>query len=228
MSDDHLRSDDPRVLRSERGFIDLDKWLSLLEELQQDPKVRFDAWLVACLLKSGRRAYVHLRGGWQTDSSYVAWGCRNLLELRVFARYVARSPADRKRFTDDMTVDTSQSAKAIIAMAEREVPGASSSDEEIVLLLQTTQRLKSASGFDGNKYLSIAELAKEMKLDEELSIHKVCSKLVHPSAQSILLIDHELQAERDALFLYGGRYLIDLMYDLIPFIETLQHESQQQ
>ena len=77
--------------------------------------------------------------------------------------------------------------------------------------------------FEGKSYLSATDLAKKMSFGEEFgALHTICSKLVHPTAQSILSIDLEDQHQRDALFILGGGYLIDLMNDLAPFMQLLK------
>ncbi len=110
-------------------------------------------------------------------------------------------------------------------MAERDRPGATTSDDDIVRLLNISNALTAESGHDGNSFLKPTKEAKRLGLEHELSIHKLCSKLVHPTAQSVLLINRESQDERDAFFLHGGRYLIELVNDLGPFVEGLDARS---
>jgi hypothetical protein len=224
MCEDRLHPDDPKVLSSERVVDEIDYFLSLLEPLDEH---EWDAHLVGCLLKSARRAHLHLQAGWHTDSTYLAWACRNLLELRIFAAYVVKSPENRVRFTDDMTVDSNQSTREVVKMAERDLPGSTTSDKDIVQLLNISNALTAESGYDGKKFLGPKKLAKELGLEHEWSTHKLCSKLVHPTAQSILLVACEGQDERDAFFLSGSRYLVELVNDLGPLVEglTVAHSS---
>ena len=204
----------------EEQVVILEEWLSAIE--QSATAESNDKWLVISLLKSAQRTYKHLRNGWPSDSTYTAWACRNLLELRIFTKYVTRSLTDRKRFMADLTVDSSDSAAALIKLTYSVVPKSNLEDEDISSLSKAVKALNDKLKFEGKSYLSATDLAKKMGFGEEFSaLHKICSKLVHPTAQSILSIDLEDQHQRDALFILGGGYLIDLMNDLVPFIQLL-------
>lgn len=228
MTDEGIGPNDWRVKNAEGQFLALDGWIAFLERLSHDSIVGFDAWLALCLIKSGRLAYIHMRAGWHSDSAYVAWGCRNLLELRIFGKYVAKSPENRKRFTDDMTVDASQSLNAVVEMDERLAPGLTLSDQDVIEMIEALRALKEASGYEGAQFLVTTKLAVELGLKDELSIYKICSKLIHPTAQSILLVGSQNQDERDALFLHGCRYLFDLMDDMARFVAELQAQTKAQ
>jgi hypothetical protein len=228
MNCDFMSLDDEKVRNADCQLAILDERLAALERIKPAPSLLNGLWVSISLLKSSRRAYRHLRAGWQVDSSCVAWGCRNLLELSIFAKYVVRSPSDLKRFIGDVVIDTDQSAKALIQLVDKTVPASTSVEAEKQALQTSIDTLRSKSRFDGNDYLSAKKLAKEMNIDDKVhDIYKLCSKLIHPTAQSILLIDKEDQHERDALFVCGANYLIDLMNDMVPFMELLHKEGHQ-
>jgi hypothetical protein len=225
MTGEGIGTEDWRVRNIEEQAQNLDKLIVFLDGRVNDPKLGTDFWLVMCLVKSAKLAYKHIRSGWQTDSSHVAWACRNLLELRIFGKYAAHSAENRKRFIADMTVDSVQSNEAVIKMIELNKPGSPTAKEEIAELIRISDALRQTSGFEGRSYLLSTILAKELGLIDELSIYKLCSKLIHPTAQSIFLVASQNQNERDALFLSGGRYLLDLMDDLVSLTEQLQVEN---
>lgn len=218
--------DDEKVRNADHQLAILEEWLAVMESIESAPSLRNGLWVSISLLKSSRRAYHHLRAGWQVDSSCVAWGCRNLLELSIFAKYVVRSPLNLKRFIDDAVVDSAQSVDALLRLVQRLVPSSTCLDEAEQALVVNIDTLRLKSGFNGNDYLQATRLAKDMNIDDKIhDIYKICSKLIHPTAQSILLIHMEDQHERDSLFLYGANYLIDLMNDMVPFMEVLQKEG---
>jgi len=217
MSDDKLSLDDPRLKTAEENALALEVCLSHIE---RSAPVSNDKWLVTSLLKSTRRAYGHLRNGWPNDSTYTAWACRNLLELRVFTKYIVRSSDDRKRFISHLVLDFEQSTEAQKKLTAQVAPELSLDDNDS--LLGELRTIKQNLGFVENRYLSAADLAKELNLEEEFGVmNKICSKLVHPTALSILLIDLAPQTKRDVLLLHGCAYLEKLLRDILPFAETL-------
>ena len=215
-------SEDPRIKIAEENFIGLGRWLSTLEQLSESTN---DQLIAKALLKSAHRAYAHLRIGANSDLTYCAWACRNLLELHIFTRYLIRSVVERKRFIDHFYIDYEQQAKAqekYIVQLDRAIGLDANTDTEMQVFqsfLNTIQVHKTRREIKENKYLATIEIAKEVRLEEEFaSMNKVCSKLVHPTALSILAIAFpEHQIPRDALLLSGAGYLKKLLDDILPF-----------
>ena len=141
--------DDWRVRNIEEQAPRLDLSIAHLEGNIDDSRWGRDLWMILCLIKAAKRAYTHLRSGRLDDSSHVAWACRNLLEIRIFSKYVSLSAENRKRFMNDMTVDTVQTNDAIIRMMELVRPGCPDSQDEIERLKQTSEALQQESGYNG-------------------------------------------------------------------------------
>jgi hypothetical protein len=215
--DDYLSTDDRRITTAEENVRILQEWISHLEQFASESN---ESWLLVSLLKSTLRAYHHLRNGWKSDSTYTAWACRNLLELRIFAKYIAASSDNGKRFMSDLVVDGEQKSDALKNLAFSVTPELRSEyDDPHPKILQA---MRTKLQFQGSNYLSATSLVKELGLEEDFGfMHKLCSKLVHPTAQSILSIDLEDQHERDVHLLYGCNYLSDLVNDLIPLAQQL-------
>ncbi|MGD0733127.1 MAG: hypothetical protein ABR956_17825 [Terracidiphilus sp.] len=208
---------DPRITIAEKNVVILEEWLSHIEQLAPASN---ESWLLISLLKSARRAYHHLRNGWQCDSTYTAWACRNLLELRVFAKYIAASPENRKRFVCDLIVDSEEKSEALKNLAFRVTPELSLNYDDPHPGIHRAMR--DDLSFQGGKYLSATQLAPQLGLEADFRFtHKMCSKLVHPTAQSILSIDLEDQNERDVHLLYGCNYLTEVVNDIIPVAQAL-------
>jgi hypothetical protein len=212
-----LSPGDPRIGVAEENVVILEEWLSNLEQLSPASN---ESWLIISLLKSARRAYQHLRNGWQCDSTYTAWACRNLLELRIFAKYIAVSPENLKRFVCDLIVDSEEKSVALKKLALRFSPELSLDYDDPNPEIHRSMRDKLS--FQGSNYLSAMHLASQLGLEEDFNfMYKMCSKLVHPTAQSVLSIDSEDQNERDVHLLYGCNYLTDLVNDVIPMAQAL-------
>ena len=195
----------------------LDRRISFIE---RNAPYSCEKWLVVSLLLASRRAYAHLRKGWPVESAYTAWACRNLLELRIFVKYIVLSSENRKRFMYDFLIDSKQTTEMQKRLAGQVAPNLSL--EQYDFLLQSLASKRDDLNFTENKYLKPSELATSLGLSDEFDVmNKLCSKLVHPTVQSILSTDVDAQPERDLLFLKGRDYLADLMREITPFAQSL-------
>ena len=84
--------------------------------------------------------------------------------------------------------------------------------------LNTIRKRKAELGV-ADKFLTTRNMAEEIGLGTEfVSMNKICSKLVHPTALSILGIDFPgKQSERDVLLMTGAEYLQELVSHLLAF-----------
>jgi hypothetical protein len=90
-------------------------------------------------------------------------------------------------------------------------------------LLANVAVIRSASTFQGKQYLQVMVIARELGFGDKLfAVHNLCSKQIHPTAQSILQGNREQQGERDAYLIFGINYLIGIMSDLIPLMIQLR------
>lgn len=216
-----LSLDDPRVKVAKDNSYALDQRISFVEINAPDSCER---WLVLSLLLASRRAYAHLWKGWPVESAYTAWACRNLLELRIFAKYLVLSPENRKRFMYDFIIDSEQTTEVQKRLAGQVAPNLSL--EQYDFLLQSLASKRDDLDFTENKYLKPRDLAPSLGLGDEFDfMNKLCSKLVHPTVQSILSDDKDAQSERDLFFLKGRDYLADLMREITPFAQSLCVET---
>jgi hypothetical protein len=138
----------------------------------------------------------------------LAWGCRNLLELAIFTRFVLVSEANARRFAGDRLVD---GCDIITSLRALELHIDSQSDTTLLdEALCRMQAQMTAEGVTTKRYLATADLAEMVGMKEEfVCMNKVCSKLVHPTAWSILAVnkgDNAFTQGRPVLFQAGGRY----------------------
>jgi hypothetical protein len=217
MCSDALGIDDPRLKVAHDNILILEEWILYLGE--KEPKTN-DTWFAASMLKSARRAYNHLHEGWRSDSTYTAWACRNLLELRVFARFIVGSAANRARFLNDWFIDMEQTTDAQKKVTTQQIASSDTSDHDLQLI--KLRSMKASLGLAETQYLKVGDLAAQLGLDAEFrGMNKLCSKLVHPTAQSILSIEFDDQSERDTLLLIGCSALSELLSDVAAFVQTL-------
>jgi hypothetical protein len=166
--------------------------------------------------------YDYLKVGYnQKNSHMLAWACRNLLELAVFTKFVLMCEGNARRFAQDRLIDGCDIIKSLKAL---ELYIDSKSNTGLLDdALSRMQAQMTAEGVTDTKYLSINVLAQNVGMKEEyLCMNRVCSKLVHPTAWSILAVNKGEDAfsqSRPILFQAGVRYLCDL------YLEIEQHNA---
>jgi hypothetical protein len=178
--------------------------------------------ILTCLLNALLREYDDsLRIGMDKDSTLlVAWGCRNSLELNVFTKYVLQGSDNAKSFADDLWIDSLD-----IFTSFREWPRFHSPASQAPGLDQTIANLQSQKAkIARNTYLRVSDLAKTVGFEEEYKrMHKATSKLVHPTAFSVLGNPDEresLGAElRQNFFMTGIRYGLDAFTEIKDHVE---------
>jgi hypothetical protein len=157
--------------------------------------------------------YHQLRIGYRDDNNHLlAWACRNLLELAVFTKYVLISEANARRFGDDRLIDGSNIIESLKAL-ELHI----NAHADTTLLDDALARMQAqmaAENVTATKYLAVGSLAETVGMKEEYAcMNKVCSKLVHPTAWSILAVnkgDNAFSQFRPIFFQAGAQYFCDL------------------
>jgi hypothetical protein len=157
--------------------------------------------------------YDHLKIGYSNnDDHLLAWACRNLLELTVFAKYVLISEDNARRFAQDRLIDGCDIIRSLKALELHANP---QSDNALLDDALTRMQAQMASeGITLQKYLSTSVLAGHVGMKEEYDcMNRVCSKLVHPTAWSILAVnsgENAFTQARPLLFTMGAGYGCDL------------------
>jgi hypothetical protein len=164
--------------------------------------------LLICVL----REYKQLREGYEKYTGLAAWACRNLLELNVFTKWILVSDVNTKRFMADVAVDGTEMFESMKKWMEHTDPSAVSAPMNETIRLGHIRR--SQEGTTGKKHLKVKELADAVGMtDDYVHTNTLCSKLVHPTAWSVINIDDEGEGEyaaiRPLLFHSGVRYGIE-------------------
>jgi len=162
------------------------------------------------LLNSVSKQYQNLKFGYEKDTALEAWACRNLLELDVYIRYVLKSESNARRFVGDVTIDGIDIFESMKKWMEYVSP--ESENLELKETLRLAYERRNAEGLNNEKYLNVRALAKEVGMEVDYDhTFKLCSKLVHPTAFSLLSMndDGEYAYFREILFHAGMRYGLD-------------------
>jgi hypothetical protein len=73
--------------------------------LESVPQNSWFAPLLVHLIQSTLREYQHLKIGYAKSIPFLAWACRNMLELNIITQHVLKSESDAKDFIDDRFTD---------------------------------------------------------------------------------------------------------------------------
>jgi hypothetical protein len=179
----------------------------------REPEEMWFANLITALLNSTLREYNHLKIGLRKDTGLLAWACRNLLELYIFTQFVLISEENARRFIGDRLVDGIQIFESFRKWHLMIDAGADTSPEEETVRLARAQM--TTEGMTEEKFLETRKLAAVVGMEDEYAhFNKVCSKLVHPTAWSVLAMNNEGELANLApiLFFVGARYGSDIGY----------------
>jgi len=145
---------------------------------------------ITALLRALGREYRYLDIGFAKDGRLLAWACRNLLEINLYTEYSLRSEANAKAFADDQIIDALDIFSAFKKWIMAGDPNATTPLLDITLA--TMQQAKTQLGVTRTKYLRTEDIAVALdRLDEYKHFNKVSSKLIHPTAYSLLAVQEE-------------------------------------
>jgi hypothetical protein len=176
--------------------------------------------IVRELVDAAIKNFNELRGGYVAGNlNLIAWASRNLLELTVFTRYVLKSGPNARRFGDDRLVD---GCELIIALRELEQfhdPSAPTPGLDDALKRMEDQKV--AENVTATRHLEASVLAREVGMEQEFrSMNRVSSKLVHPTAWSMLAENagrSSYPEAKDLLFGTGIAYISQIYMEVRDF-----------
>jgi len=133
--------------------------------------------------------------------STKAWACRNLLETHVQVRYVLTSAENAKSYGDDAWVDQIQLLQAFRVWADilgtklaQHIADFGLTNEQTLFTAALDESIgklkieKINEGVAKDSYVSVQAMAAHVGMQEEFKhINKLTSKLVHPTAYSVLV-----------------------------------------
>jgi hypothetical protein len=164
--------------------------------------------------------YWMLRDAYSKDQQdRVAWACRNLLELAVFAEFVVESATNAKEFAEDRLIDGHQ-----IALQLQNLEAWEKSDEtvsHVVPIVQGYVQQMKAEHITRTQFHRVENIAKGELKKEFSTVNRLCSKFVHPTAWSLLTAHQgpeRFPQASEILFVYGAKYFMTVCAALMPHI----------
>jgi len=170
----------------------------------------------------------HLKRAYkERELNYLAWAARNLLELRIWSMYVAKSEQNAWRFHQDQFIDGLTSVRSMEKAADKVGRAA---DAEFLRLNAAALRAKlkpladNAGVTEANKYLSPKLVAKELDIAGEFDVHNtITSKLLHATGFSVLVAGDEVSttSTMDSCFAYAASNGLSILDKLNAHMKSL-------
>lgn len=222
------------------------KILAVLDDLGRQialaPEDEPSAAVLLCFTAKVREEFVRLTTPGVTLSAR-AWACRNLLELRTQVTYALSTPERMREFRDDVFVDGLQIFEAYRDLAEvlagrlgetRQSMGIrlSQTDSNGAVLDKTIENLKRAKADEQitrTTYISTANMARLTGTAKEFEhVNRITSKLVHPTAFSVLVASGSLSLEFDGFKMLGhagAAYAVEAVLKIRQYLNRLADED---
>jgi len=146
------------------------------------------------------------------------------LELRIIALYIVKSKDNAYRFINDMIPDGIELFEAVVRIQERvrKTEGLEVDSGPARQTLSNLNARKLGLGMNqSDSHLDMLTLAKEVGLRQEyLDVNKICSKLVHRTAFSVLVFEPEgeLGYIGPLMYHFGVQYGLDVWATLTAHI----------
>jgi hypothetical protein len=173
-----------------------------------------EAWfprLLIGLVNATLREYQHLKAGLEHSTAMVAWACRNLLDLHIYARYVLASVSNARRFSGERLSEGIESYDTFQTWLARNDPALVPPALEEAIRSLIEQR--SEAGLAEAPPLRLTRIAAEVGLaDEYANMSRLSLALARPNAFSILSegeADH-ISRMRPILFRAGAGHGMEI------------------
>ena len=135
----------------------------------------------------------------------IAWATRNIMELRILARYVCLSQANVDRFQNDVLTVGATTLRSMARLYDglRKESGGPPMPPALYRNQGELQSARDEAGLGQESALIARTCARKVGLEKEfLALSSVTSPLVHPSAISVLKT-FDLEAYRAAVTAHG-------------------------
>jgi len=188
--------------------------------LQEEPTqtIWFKNILIS-LLSALLREYRSLTVGFRKSTPLLAWACRNMLELNICTKYVLLRGTNAKDFVDDMWIDGIEIFSSFRAWITFHNPGGTAPGLDQIIADFLAEKAK--QGISRTKYLRTQHMAAAVDFSDEYQhMNKVTSKLVHPTAFSVLnpFDKGEPGHLKPVLFNNGVRFGVEAFADIRKYI----------
>lgn len=202
---------------ADRGLKEIEEFGDWLEE--QPAKAIWFKNILICLLNALLREYRSLRVGFKKSTPLLAWACRNMLELNIYTKYALLKGSNAKDFVDDRWIDAIEMFSSFRIWINFYNPGGATPGLDQTITNFSEEKAK--RGITRAKYMRMETMAAAVNFSEEYKhINKVASKLVHPTAFSVLgsFDEGELGQLKPILFNNGVRFLVEAFADVRRYV----------
>lgn len=175
--------------------------------------------ILICLLSALLREHRSLTVGFKKSTPLLAWACRNMLELNIYTKYALLNGSNARSFVDDMWIDAIEIFCSFRRWITLHDPAAMTPELDQTIAKFRSEKAK--QGLRRTKYLRTQDMAASVNFSEEYQhMNKVTSKLVHPTAFSVLTTfdQGELGYLRPILADAGVRYGVEAFADIRQYI----------
>jgi hypothetical protein len=147
----------------------------------------------------------------------VAWAARNLMELELWSHFVTVSRVNAKEFHDDRLVDGKDLMTRLIGLLSPHDPLKPFLDPITQMDMKLDSEMALAGIEDDRTHIKIASIAKSRGTQAEYyTMNSLLSKLVHPTAFSILAaIDEKDTSLNCEILLFVGCHYCNIALDRI-------------
>lgn len=174
--------------------------------------------------------YERLRAAARDNAQVMmAWSCRNLLELAIFAKFVIHSESNADEFAEDRLIDGLQIVENVKSLEMLFNPNLAISGFDAGIA--DFKRMMQNEGITRKKFKRIDDLAKlvdswEPDDSSNLSgkyeaMNRICSKFVHPTAWALLTADEAsagFPQAQELFYLCGTEYFATVCAVFMPHI----------
>jgi hypothetical protein len=163
------------------------------------------------------REYRSVTVGRKRSLSLLAWGCRNMLELDIWTKYVLQSRAHARNLLDDYIVDNVEMFEAFGHWLKFH----GGSTDGVKQTLRELHAEQAERGVTRTKHLKMREVAAAVNFTEEyLHVNRVTSKLVHPTGFSVMVLPDQdrLDMLKFVLFESAVRFGVEAGFDIRSYV----------
>ena len=202
---------------ADRGFKEIESFGIWLES-EPTQTIWFKNTLI-CLISALVREYRSLTVGSKKSTPLLAWACRNMLELNIYTKYVLLKGSNAKDFVADRWIDAIEIFESFRNWVRFHDPGTLTPGIDETITNFKTEKAK--QGITRTGYLRMDKMASAVNFSEEYRhLNKVTSKLVHPTAFSVLgaFDEGELGQLKPILFNSGVRFGLEAFAEIQQYV----------
>ena len=175
--------------------------------------------VLVSLISALVREYRSLVIGYKKSTPLLAWVCRNMLELNIYTKYALIKGSNARDFVDDRWIDAIEIFEPFRNWVRFHDPGTLTPGIDETIRNFETEKAK--QGITRTGYLRMKKMASDVNSREDYEhMNKVASKLIHPTAFSVLgaFDEGELAELKPILFNSGLRFGVQAFNEIKQYV----------